>query len=230
VAWVLYRSILHGDPESLIQGWMHASPVHTPFVPFVSAIFMAVFGESRIAAEAVLPVFSAVWLVATYFGIRRLYDSRTAAWATTLVSCFPLFLTYSRTYLFEHPLAAMFACACYALLVSDGFSRTLPTAAFGVLAGLTCLTRGGAPIYFVGPLAVILWQIRALPDKRARLHRFLWALSGAALIAMTWYGANSITFLRYVQDALYGQGSAVRVGDRGAFWLWWQPVSGSEAP
>jgi hypothetical protein len=215
-AWILWRAMAHHDVSAFVQGWMHASPVHTPFVPLVSALLMLCFGESRIAAEAVLPVFTALWLVATFAIVRRLYGTSTAGWTTALVSAFPVFLIYSRTYLFEHPLAAMFACACWALVVSDGFSRPLPTAVFGVMAGLTSLTRGGAPVYFAGPVLVTLWSIRATPDRTIRVQRFALASLGAALIAATWYIPNGSDFVSYIHRATYGRDALARVGSTSA--------------
>lgn len=98
---------------------------------------MLAFGESRMVAEFVMPLFTAVWFVATYLVICRLYDAATARWTTALVSAFPVFLIYSRTYLLDHPLAALFALACWTLLTTRGFSNPLASLGFGVLAGLT---------------------------------------------------------------------------------------------
>jgi 4-amino-4-deoxy-L-arabinose transferase-like glycosyltransferase len=191
---------------------MHASPVHTPFVPFTSALMMLLFGESRIVAEAVLPIFTAVWLIGTFAVVRRLYGVGTALWTSALVGTFPVFLIYSRTYLFEHPLAAVFTCACWALLASDGFSRPWPSAAFGVLAGLTCLTRGGAPVYLAGPLTVTLWSIRARSDRARRVRLFAASLLIAVALAATWYGPNAATLASYIYRATYGQDAVRRIG------------------
>jgi hypothetical protein len=207
-AWIFYRALLHLDVTALANWWMHASAVHTPFVPFVSAVLMTLFGESRIVAESALPVFTAVWLVATYAIVRILYDTRTAAWATALVSAFPVFLIYSRTYLFEHPFAAMFASAGWALAASDGFARWRPTVVFGFLAGLACLTRGGGPTYFAGPVIVALWSIRHEPDRWRRVGRFVSVFGVAVLVAATWYVPNGSMFAQYVLRATYPQGLA----------------------
>jgi 4-amino-4-deoxy-L-arabinose transferase-like glycosyltransferase len=136
-AWIIHRAFANLDPDGVVKAWIHGSSVHTPFVPFLSALLMTAFGKSRLVAELVLPISTAVWLTATYAVIRRRYDSSTARWTTALVSTFPVFLIYSRTYLFDHPLAAVFAVACWALLATDRLERIWPSVAFGVLAGLT---------------------------------------------------------------------------------------------
>ncbi len=142
-AWLLFQAIKRLDPGAMVWTWAHASGVHTPLIPFVSAVLMVVFGESRVVAESVLPLSTAVWLLATYAVVGRLYDRETARWTTALVSCFPVLLIYSRTYLLEHPLAALFSCACWALLATDRFGTHCLPRAFGALAGLTALARGG---------------------------------------------------------------------------------------
>ncbi len=218
-AWILFGAVGRHDLAAFVQGWMHASPVHTPFVPLTSALLMLAGGESRIVAEAALPLFTVVWLIATYAIVRRLYGLSTALWTTALVSTFPVFLIYSRTYFFEHPLAAVFTCACWALLATDGFLRPLPSAVFGVLAGVTCLTRGGAPVYLAGPLVVTLWGIRPAPDRRARLRRCVWALIGASSIAATWYVPNAIALASYIYRATYGEDAVSRVGSASALSL-----------
>ena len=198
---------------------MHASGVHTPLVPLVSALLMVAFGESRVVAESVLPLSTAVWLLATYAVVRRLYDRQTARWTTALVSCFPVFLIYSRTYLLEHPLAALFSCACWALLATDRFRHALPSAGFGALAGLTALARGGGSIFVVGPVLVTLASIRGEPDRAKRAINCLLALLVGVAIAATWYGPNLGPFYDYVARATYGEDAVLRTGAAEAFSL-----------
>jgi hypothetical protein len=88
---LLYRALAGADVSAFADTWTHPSPVHTPLVPFGSAILMLVFGESRVVAESIMPIFTAMWLVATYLVISRLYDAATAKWTTALASVFPVF-------------------------------------------------------------------------------------------------------------------------------------------
>jgi 4-amino-4-deoxy-L-arabinose transferase-like glycosyltransferase len=218
-AWALWRALGAGNLSLLIEGWVHGSPVHTPFVPFVSGALMLVLGESRQAAESVLPLATAVWLISTYAVIARLYDRSTARKVTALVGAFPVFLIYSRTYLFEHPLAAVVAAACWALLASDGFARTGPTVLFGVLAGITALTRGGAPVYLVGPVIVMLASVRREAGWPRRLAKCALAVLIAGALAATWYVPNLVQFVGYLYRATYGEESGLRAGAGGPFSL-----------
>jgi 4-amino-4-deoxy-L-arabinose transferase-like glycosyltransferase len=219
-AWIFWRALAHADFASLARAWMHASPVHTPLVPFASALLMLAGGPSRLAAEAILPLSTAFWLIATYVVIARLYDRTTARWTAALASAFPVFLIYSRTYLFEHPLAAVFACACWALLRTEGFARTRASIVFGVLAGLTTLTRGGAGVFLTGPVIVALaatpgadpggagWPLRAV--------NVTLATAIAVAMASTWYLPNLATFMEYVYRATYGADALLRTGGASA--------------
>jgi 4-amino-4-deoxy-L-arabinose transferase-like glycosyltransferase len=217
-AWMFWRALAHGHLGSFASAWMHASPVHTPLVPLASAFVMGIAGPSRIAAEAVLPVATAVWLIATYAVVARLYDRETARWTAALASAFPVFLIYSRTYLFEHPLAAVFACACWALVGTDGFARTGPSIAFGALAGLTALTRGGGAVFLIGPVAVAL-AAGARGDWPGRARHAALALAIAAVVAATWYLPNLATFTAYVYRATYGTDAVLRTGGSSALSL-----------
>jgi len=212
-AWRFYHALSDRAFFDVASVWMHSSPVHTPLVPLGSALLMLVAGESRVVAESVLPVSTAVWIVATYASITRLYNRRTALWTTALMTSFPVALIYSRTYLFEQPLAAMFACAGWALIATNGFAAWRPSLLFAVLGGLVGLTRGGAPLFLVGPLVVILWTVRGKPDRYIRLCRALVALLLAAVLAATWYAPNLQSFAAYVYRASYANEAIFRSGE-----------------
>ena len=218
-AWLFCRALNDGNLAALVHTWVHASPVHTPLVPFVSGVLMALFGESRVAAEAVMPIFTAVWLVATGAAVSRLYDRQTARWTVLLSGAFPVFLIYSRTYLFDHPLAAVFACACWALLRTRGFADRRASIVFGGLAGLTALARGGGAIFLAGPIVVTLATVRREPDFARRLGGAALAFLTAAVIAATWYAANLANLAAYMFRATYGADAIARTGGSRAFSL-----------
>src|SRR5262245_16535715 len=122
-ALVMKRALVESGPRAFVHAWMHQSPVHTPLVPAASAALMAVLGESRPVAEGVLPLATFLLCLSVFRVVERLYGARTAYAATALTTALPVFLIYSRVYLFEHPLAAMFAATCWAMLCTDGFGR-----------------------------------------------------------------------------------------------------------
>jgi 4-amino-4-deoxy-L-arabinose transferase-like glycosyltransferase len=236
-AWIMFRALAERNVPALLDGWVSASPVHTPLVPFASALLMVAFGESRIVAESVLPIFTALWLVATYMTLSRLYGRDTARNATALVSTFPVFLIYSRTYLHEHPLAAMFACACAALLATDRFQNTRASAVFGVLAGMTALARGGGAVFLVGPVLVVLAAACSGPHRGRRIANCGLATLIGLGVAATWYGPNFLSFAEYLLKATYGADTLRRTGatavtllDSVFYYVSWLIAQGPGAP
>ena len=216
-AWLFHRALAAIDPDGLARTWVAGSSVHTPLVPLCSAVLMRLFGATRVTAEAILPVFIAIWIVAVYACVRQLFGSTTARFTTLLTTAFPVFLIYSRTYLFEQPLAAMFAVACWWLIASDGFRRGGHSVGFGVAAGAVALTRGGGFVLLTGPVLVTLSSIRAAPDRTRRWTHCAAALGVAVLLASTWYGPNFRAFSDYVRQATYGQDAVARTGRTAAF-------------
>ena len=211
-AWLFHRALESVDPNRLLRTWVSGSSVHTPLIPLGSAMLMRLFGASRIVAQAILPVSILVWIVAVYEIIMRLYDRRTARFATALVTSFPVFLIYSRPYLFEQPWAAVFAVACWFLIASDGFRRRGASLGFGVMAGLTALVRGGGFVILAGPIVVSLFRSDTDSDRARRMLHCAEALAVAITLACTWYAPNSRSFSGYVWQATYGQDAIARTG------------------
>ncbi len=216
-AWLFHRALAAVDPDGVVRTWVAGSSVHTPLVPLCSAVLMWAFGPTRVAAEAVLPVFIAIWIVAVYGCLRRVCEANAARAATALATAFPVFLIYSRTYLFELPLAAVFAVACWCLMASDRFRRGAHSLCFGLAAAAVALVRGGGFVLLAGPVLVTLWAIRAAPDRARRAAHAAMAVGIAVLLASTWYRPNFRPFTDYVRQATYGQDALARTGRTAAF-------------
>src|SRR6266542_817325 len=216
-AWLFHRALAAIDPDGLARTWVAGSSVHTPLVPLCSAVLMRLFGATRVTAEAILPVFIAIWIVAVYACVRQLFGSTTARCTTLLTTAFPVFLIYSRTYVFEQPLTASLAVACWWLIAADGFRRGGHSVGFGIAAGAVALTRGGGFVLLTGPVLVTLSSIRAAPDRTRRWTHCAAALGVAVLLASTWYGPNFRAFSDYVRQATYGQDAVARTGRTAAF-------------
>ena len=225
------------DPTGLVATWVYGSSVHTPLIPLGSALLMWLFGASRIAAEAILPLSLAAWIVAIYAIVKHLYDQKTARLTTALVTSFPVFLIYSRPYLMELPWAAVFALACWCLIASDGFRRGGASLAFGVTAGLTALARGGGFAVLAGPVVVTLFAFRGSSAGGRRAVHFAAALAIAVALASTWYLPNFQSFFAYVRQATYGQDAIARTGsaaalswDAARYYLTWLVAQGPGWP
>ena len=225
IAWFHTQALqtLHGLQDGGLPGladaWAHASSTHTPLVPTISALFMAVLGPTRAAAELVLPLCTFVLLLSTFRVAERLFDRKTAYAAAALVATFPVVLTYSRLYFFEIALAATFAASCWALLASEGFTRWKPTIAFGVLAGLVALSRAMGFVFLAGPVLVALASIARRPALGGRILRFGVASAIGAALAATWYIPNFSELFGYIFRFTYGPEARAFSGSESAFCL-----------
>jgi hypothetical protein len=190
------------------RGWVHASDTHAPLVPAASALLMALFGPTRAAAEAVLPISNFFFLFSTMQVARRLFGRGTAYATTALVATFPVCLTYSRLYLFEMTFAACLAAACWALLASERFTRWIPTIAFGAMAGLTALSRAGGFVYLAPPIFAVWLGAARGPGLGSRLVRFFVASLVAGGLAATWYVPNFHAIAGYLTRVTLGENAA----------------------
>jgi len=196
----------------LVRFWMHGTGVHAPLVPVVSGLLQIVFGESRAVAEVVLPLATLAMVAGTFVAVSRLYGRATAYAASALATAFPIVLTLARCYFLEHPAAGMFALAMAALVASDAFDRRGPTLAFGVLAGLTCVTRSGAPAWLAGPTLVAAFVAMRRAQPIRRVARCAVAVVLAVALAATWYGPNLSAIATYLHRYTYGEQAAAYAG------------------
>ncbi len=219
------------------RSWVEASPVHAPLVPTLSALSMMVFGATRSAAELVLPLSTLLWAWASFRVVERFYGRPTAAATVALAATFPVAQVLARTYLFEHPMAALFAAAIWALVASDLFARTGPTLLFGALAGLVAVARTAGPVYLVGPTLVAVALALRRPGAVDRLLRLAAATAIGLLVAATWYLPNLSNLLAYIHRVTYGAAAQMYTGGESAvswqnflYYVQWVVVDGPGFP
>ncbi len=205
--------------EGFCGAWVWVSGTHAPLVSALSGLLMIPFGASRPVAEAVLPLSAFLLLLSTYRATDLLWGRATARATTALVATFPVFLTYTRNYYFEAPLAALFAASCWALVASDGLGRWTPTLLFGALAGLQALARTGGSIFVVGPAVVAAIVALRMERPWARLGRLAVATALALGLAATWYGPNLDTLAAYLQRCTWGDRASFYAGGATALTL-----------
>ncbi|MFN0205402.1 MAG: ArnT family glycosyltransferase [Planctomycetota bacterium] len=192
--------------------WIYSDRVHAPLVPALSAFSMLLFGPSKVAIEAVLPLFLFIFLFSTFVSAEILYNRLTAFAVAGVVTTFPVVINLSRLYIFELPFAALVVAACACLLKSRGLLDLRWTLAFGVLSGLAALARAGGPVLLAGP--VIVYFIFSVRGARAnhqlrlqmgrRIVSIMIAGGAAAVLAATWYVPNWPHLNSYLASVTYG--------------------------
>ena len=87
---------------------------------------------------------------------KRVYSPSAGMLAALLALGTPMVLSLFHTFVLDAPLAATIAVAVAALLASERFSQRRASIVAGALIGLALLVKPAAPLYLIGPVAVML--------------------------------------------------------------------------
>jgi 4-amino-4-deoxy-L-arabinose transferase-like glycosyltransferase len=113
-----------------------------------------------------------------------------------------------KEFMLDAPLTAMVTLALYLLLRSKGFSRRGPSLLFGLVCGLSMLTKWTFPVFIALPLAAAVLTA-VVSAARERSPTVLVNIAGAALLAFAvcgyWYVHN---WSQLHQDLTYYNGPA----------------------
>ena len=184
---------------AMLREFIRLSPDVAPLFPLTSLPLYLVFGPSRLATYMTNTLYLLFLLSGVYLLAAFVYGRRAGLLAAFVMATFTATINYSRDYLLEFPAAAFATLGMYALMRSAEFRHRSWCLTFGVLAGLTVLTKTMTGVFFVGP---VLWGIgRSLWQRRfdaAMLTNGLLALSTGALVAGIWWGPNLRTALGYL--------------------------------
>jgi hypothetical protein len=235
----LKRALFEGGPAAFAERWLHVSGTHTPLVPSASAIVMGFLGESRFAAELVLPLFTFVLCYSVVRLTRNLYPSErwTPYLTAALLLTFPIVVNQSRVYLFEGALAASAAAACWAMSSSGLGARRGPMLAFGLAMGLTFTARAMGGAAMAGPVLVFGFLALRAGGVRAKLVNFALAAAVAGAVAAPWYVVNWETLRDYLWQVTYGDLARVQSGsdrafsvDNAVYSIEWNVLDGAGVP
>jgi hypothetical protein len=197
-----------------LGGWWEAFQNQAPNAPLVPALtsFVHVAKAGVLQGFAVLGGFMVLLGLAIYGIGARLAGSRAGAVAGLVAMSAPGVLAFSHVYVFALPVAALLACAVYALLRSEGLQRRRWAVLCGVAIGLMLLARTMAVAFVPGLLAAAAVALLAGTSDRRRLARGavnlgLLVLAGMA-VAAVWYWHNLEPVLDYLTEFGYGDKSA----------------------
>jgi hypothetical protein len=209
-ALTIHREMAAGGLRGLAQAWMHTSGTHSPLVPTLSAFSMAIFGESRAAADAVLPLFVFIFIFSVarcceWLFVGRVASPRAAAWtAAFLAMSFPMVTYQSRIYLYEFPLAAMTAATLWTGLATRQFTSRRASLACGIVAGLAAVSRAGGPVLLAGPGLVLLGHALREKPRAGKIVNIALAAVVAGALAASWYAPNFRELRDYIYSVTYG--------------------------
>ena len=214
-AFYLYMSLRYldalagGGLLTLAREFVHLSPNVAPLFPLTTLPLYLLFGTSRLVAHLTSVGYLWLLLVSVYLLGVYLHGRRAALLAVFCVATFPAVVNFSRDYLFEFPAAAVATLGLYALLRSEGFRHRSWCLLFGMLAGITVLTKTMSGVFFVGPvLYTLAVLIRQRQLDRARLIHGALAVGAGIMVASIWWGPNFRDALGYLVYFGFKDGSA----------------------
>jgi 4-amino-4-deoxy-L-arabinose transferase-like glycosyltransferase len=191
-----------------IDAWwdaIQAQPRFAPLVPALTSILVWIH-PGILNGFAVLTGFMVLLVMATYGIGSRLAGPKLGALAAVATATLPGTFIFSREYTYALPVAALLACAVYALLCSDGLRSRRWSILCGAALGLMLLSRTMAIVFVPGVLfaALLAAWIRSEDDIGRRLvNGVLLVVTGVA-VAATWYARNLGSVIDYLTNYGYG--------------------------
>lgn len=155
-----------------------------PLLYWLTALGSVAGLNPELSARLPVALLSLVFLIASFFLLRREFGAQTAVLSTGLLASCAGWITYSQLCLTDLPLAVCFSLAVFfavPLLRADvPAGRRLRFLAIGASLGLATLAKGLVPIALALPF---LWFLR-------RYWRTWWlAFLAFGLVALPWYSA-----------------------------------------
>jgi 4-amino-4-deoxy-L-arabinose transferase-like glycosyltransferase len=195
---------LHGGGVASLWSTVRLPDPQAPLLTVVAGIFRWATGAGTYRMLAVQQIFYVLLVVATYWGARRLANRNWSLLAAVMVAALPGVVDSSRAFTFALSAAAVLTATLVVQLRIDAF-RSLPRSAlWGVLLGLSALTRT-VTLSLLAPLilAAVVSVVVSRPQRRQALHLGVALLLGL-VVAGSWYSATWRPVLDYLTGYGYG--------------------------
>jgi hypothetical protein len=209
-----YQNLAQGRIWTAVIG---DSAFYPPLVPCAAGALYLLFPVTPLTAQAVMLVFLAVGLAATFGAGRALWDARSGLLAAFFFGTAPFVVFSLLNFQLDLPLAAMVAATLCVLLQTDGFRHARWTVALGIVLGLGLLTKPTYPVYVLGPLLYEIVAAFRSGDARRRLRLVGLALLITAAMALPWYGPRLVGMPLQVSARSFKQAAEA---DQAALFTW----------
>ena len=206
---VIYlRAWENGGLISLVNSVLHSSPYHVPLFPLTTLPFYLIGGLSKNSAYLTNSIYMLIMLISTYLIGEKLFRPKAGLLAVFMLATFTVFIEYSRDYLFEFPMTAMFTWSMFCLIKTKWLQNRKWSVLFGISMGLTLLIKTVAGTYFVGPLLWVVFKTFSFKERlKNKAINFLLSFGTCAIIAGVYYLPNLKTILWYLFHTGFGKGS-----------------------
>jgi 4-amino-4-deoxy-L-arabinose transferase-like glycosyltransferase len=213
---------LHAGGLASLWSTVRLPDPQAPLLTVIGGIFRWATGAGIYRMLAMQQLFYVVVVLSTYWGARQLANRNWSLLAAVMVAAVPGVVDSSRAFNFALPATAMLTATLAVQLRTDAF-RTLAMSVFwGVLLGLSALTRT-VSISLLPPLilAAVLSVVLSRPQGKQALNLGVGLLLGV-LVAGSWYSATWRPVLQYLTGFGYGADASKYGAARSVLSLgWW---------
>lgn len=179
------QAIVSKDVAQIFLGYTY----YPPFLYWVTATWMLVFGKSLLVAVSVNGLWIALYASSIYAATRRLGTIRAGLLAVVFALTLPLIGSVSKDFQIDMPMTAVLALNFYSLLRTEYFRRFDWSVVYGITFGIGMLTKWSFIFAAPWPLLYVVFQTVRNKDAEALKNLFIAALVGNAVIG-PWYYHN----------------------------------------
>ena len=187
-----------------IQKIVNVEWYYPPFFKlFTAFVYIIVGSTSMTTAIMANVVFLGILLFSTYGIGKQLFGREVGLLAAIIVSIYSSVFAYETTYLIDFSLMAMITLSIYMLLCTKLFTDFRYSLAFGIIFGLTLLTKWTAIFFIIGPLVYTTYcsfDVNRKDDISRKVIYIVLALISTVTIASIWYIPNGLTAYNLIED------------------------------
>lgn len=192
----------------LLNSVIYSSPYHAPLFPLTTLPFYLIWGLSKNTAYLTNSVYMFIMLLSTYLIGARLFLPKVGILAVFMLSTFTIFINFSRDYMLDFPMAAMFTWSLFCLIKAESFQDRKWSILFGISMGLTFLTKTMAGVFYVGPILWVVFKTFRIKDRsKHKSINFLLSMATCTVVAGIYYLPNLKTIFGYLFYFGFGKGS-----------------------
>ena len=127
---------------------------YPPFYHFSTIIMYFLFGDTHPGSAIMINTVYLAILAFSAYGIgKKLFNREVGLLTAFLVLMYPVAFDRQHEYMIELALMALVSLSIYMLLCTDHFKNRAYSLAFGIVFGLSVLTKWTALFFIIGPLA-----------------------------------------------------------------------------
>jgi 4-amino-4-deoxy-L-arabinose transferase-like glycosyltransferase len=214
---------LHAGGLTSLWSTVRLPDPQAPLLTVVAGVFRWVSGGGIYRLLAVEQLFYVVAVVSTYLASRRLMNRNWSLLTAVLVATLPGIVNSSRVFWFAVPATAMVTATLAAQLHSDAFRSRRLSLLWGLLLGLSALSR--TVVLALLPslvVAAVVTVVLSRPPRRKQAVHLGMGLGVSLVVAGSWYSATWHQVLRYLTQYGYGVEATHSGSGRSVFSLgWW---------